>query len=218
MGIVMNLPVPDFPGFGEPTEDGLDGLHNELARLREELEATRARIRQLEDAVDRDPLVPVLNRRAFERELYRTWSFSRRHGAPASLIYLDVDGLKAVNDTYGHIAGDAVLRHVAKTLIACVRRVDKVGRLGGDEFGILLDRADLEQARRLAESMREHIGMNAFFANNGGAEISVSIGVASFEGTDSGYEVVDAADRAMYAARREKRGVAVACAPGAASA
>lgn len=218
MGRVMNLPVPDFPGFGEPSEDGLDGLHSELARLREELEATRARIRQLEDAVDRDPLVPVLNRRAFERELYRTWSFSRRHGVPASLIYLDVDGLKAVNDTYGHIAGDAVLRHVAKTLIACVRRIDKVGRLGGDEFGILLDRTDLEEARRLAEAMREHIGMNAFFAANGGVEISVSVGVASFDGSDSGYEVIDSADRAMYTARREKRGVAVACARGAANA
>ncbi len=206
----MNLPAPDFPGFGEPTaDDGLEGLHSELARLRDELDATRARVRQLEEAVDQDPLVPpVLNRRAFERELYRTWSSSRRHGVAACLIYLDVDGLKAVNDTHGHAAGDSVLRHVSRVLMASVRRTDKVGRLGGDEFGILMERTEVHEARRLAEAIRTHIGADTLVGIDCGVAISVSVGVASFDGSDSGYEVIDMADKAMYAARRHRRGVA----------
>src|SRR5690242_14568391 len=80
---------------------------------------------------DRAALTPLLNRRAFLRELHRIRTFSQRYGAPASLVYFDLDGFKSVNDRYGHAAGDAALQAVAERLLANVRESDLVGRMGG---------------------------------------------------------------------------------------
>ena len=83
-------------------------------------------------------MLPLLNRRAFVRELTRYISFAGRYNTPASLIYFDLNHLKKTNDTLGHAAGDAVLAHFTEVLTAHVRDSDSVGRLGGDEFGVLL--------------------------------------------------------------------------------
>ncbi len=98
--------------------------------MRHELENSRTRITQLERLADEDALTPIANRRAFVRELSRMIAFTRRYGPPSSVVYFDVDGLKQINDTHGHPAGDAALRHIAEILCNNVRSSDVVGRLG----------------------------------------------------------------------------------------
>ena len=95
-----------------------------------------------QEIADRDVLTPLLNRRAFVRELGRAIAFAQRYGAKASLAYFDLDGFKAVNDRFGHAGGDEALKAVSKALIAHVRETDVVGRIGGDEFGVILAQAD----------------------------------------------------------------------------
>ena len=121
----------------------LMGLLGEVDRLRRELDDSRNRIAFLERLADEDSLMPIANRRAFVRELSRMMAFAQRYGTPASVIYFDLDGLKAVNDQHGHAAGDAALQHIAQILVDSVRNTDVVGRLGGDENAAeALDAAD----------------------------------------------------------------------------
>ena len=110
----------------------------EIDRLRAEITANNRRIAHLEEVADRDPLTPTVNRRAFVRELERTKAYVDRYKAPAAIIYFDIDEMKTINDRYGHAVGDEVLVTVARTLMGNVRSSDIVGRLGGDEFGIIL--------------------------------------------------------------------------------
>src|SRR6267154_1522439 len=97
---------------------------------------------QLERLATQDPLTNVLNARAFSHELAQELSRNRRYGRPLALIYLDLDDFKSVNDAHGHATGDAVLRLVADAMRGAVRQADVVGRLGGDEFGVLMPETD----------------------------------------------------------------------------
>src|SRR5438132_5906907 len=134
-------------------------LLGEARNLRGELERTRVLLKTAEQAVDRDHLLPVLNRRAFVRELERQIASASRYDTPASLAYFDLDGLKLANDTHGHACGDAALAHLSSILLSALRSSDIVGRLGGDEFGVILLHAEEEHAQttctRIAK-MAEH--------------------------------------------------------------
>ena len=90
--------------------------------------------------------MPVANRRSFVRELSRMLSYAQRYGGEISVLYFDVNDMKSINDTYGHAAGDAAIGHVANLLAASIRESDVVGRLGGDEFGIILANAPESEA------------------------------------------------------------------------
>ncbi len=115
----------------------------------------RARLDTAERDADQDHLLPLLNRRAFVRELTRSIGLASRYGTASSLIYFDLDGFKQVNDTHGHAAGDAVLTHFAQTLMEHVRDSDVVGRLGGDEFGVILSHANQIVAHKKAATLAE---------------------------------------------------------------
>src|SRR3984957_11538761 len=130
-------------------------MHQETEAMHRELAEARARIAQLERLADEDSLAPIANRRAFVRELSRMIAFTRRYGPPSSVIYFDVNGMKQINDTHGHPAGDAALRHVAEVLCKNVRESDIVGRLGGDEFGVILAQTNQEQANAKAVSLAQ---------------------------------------------------------------
>ena len=108
----------------------------EIERLKREVAVARARIGELEARADIDPLLDILNRRGFERDLKRAIAYVKRYGTQAALMFIDLDGFKAVNDRHGHGAGDALIKAVARELIGHVRSSDVVGRLGGDEFGM----------------------------------------------------------------------------------
>ena len=112
---VLGIPEAEFT---PRVRDAIMGLMGEVDILRRELNQTRARLEEAGKAADQDQLLPLFNRRAFVRELTRYIAFAGRYGTPASLIYFDLDGFKAVNDTYGHAAGDAVLAHFADVLLA----------------------------------------------------------------------------------------------------
>ncbi len=181
----------------------LDKLLAEVQTLREDLERSRRRIGYLEQLADRDPLAPVLNRRAFVRELTRMIAFAERYGAPGSVVYLDIDGMKRINDSHGHGAGDAALKHVAEVLLRDVRASDIVGRLGGDEFGIILAHADARAAAAKASTLAEAIAAEPVSWHDEALELGVSHGIYTFAGGEAVDEALNAADHAMYASKRD---------------
>lgn len=183
-------------------------LMQEVDTLRKDLERTHTRLAQLERLADQDTLTPIPNRRAFVRELGRIVSYSQRYEEPSSLIYFDVNEFKHINDTYGHAAGDAALMHIAESLLFHLRESDIVGRLGGDEFGVILVRADAEQARSKAQSLADEIAAKAVVHDGKSFNISVSFGLTTFRTGESATEAMAAADKAMYehkAARRAQK-------------
>lgn len=176
----------------------LERLSGELAELKAKLEAAEA-------LADRDTLAPVFNRRAFLRELHRTMSEVERYKTPAAVIYIDLDGFKAVNDEYGHSAGDAVLRHVDVLLTDSVRESDVVGRLGGDEFGIILNRATAEEAATKAASLSDKINSSAILYAGVPHRIRASVGVHAIALAEDPETAIARADEAMYAEKHARR-------------
>ncbi len=177
-------------------------LMEEVAQLREELNNSQERIQHLERLADQDSLVPVYNRRAFVRELTRAISMTERYGAPSTVIYFDVNHLKQINDTHGHPAGDAALRHVADTLLEQVRDSDIVGRLGGDEFGVILYQIDAEVARVKSIQLAQDIAKQPVPFNDEELVINVTYGAYTFNGVEDAGQALAAADKAMYASKQ----------------
>lgn len=176
----------------------IDDLRTEVARL-------KARLEEAEAQADRDALTPLLNRRAMIRELGRIKTFAQRYGAPASLVYFDLDGLKGVNDRLGHAAGDALLKAVAERLSANVRESDIVGRMGGDEFAVILVQANAEVATAKAAALSRAIEAQPLAFGDWSAPIHLSFGVAEIVQDLEPEAIVALADKAMYAHKRERR-------------
>ncbi len=177
-------------------------LMAEVARLREELSRNRGRIDHLEKLADQDSLLPIYNRRAFVRELTRAISMTERYGQPSSIAYFDVNGMKRINDRFGHGAGDVALRRVADRLLAHVRESDIVGRLGGDEFGVILLNADVTMAQTKAASLAAAVSDEPIVYDNETLELAVTHGTYTFSGKEDPVQAIAAADEAMYARRR----------------
>src|SRR6185295_17049259 len=200
---VLGIPEAEFT---PRVRDAIIGLMAEVDRLRQDLERTQARLVAMESMADQDGLLTVLNRRAFVREMSRIMSFGDRYDLTASLIYFDLDGFKAVNDTFGHAAGDAALHHVASLLIANVRESDLVGRLGGDEFGVILAKADQAQAEHKARSLSDLFLAQPFEWQGKPLALSFAYGVHVFKKGENVDAAMANADKAMYAAKRGKGG------------
>lgn len=196
---VLGIPEAEFT---PRVRDAIMGLMGEVDNLRRELTQTRARLDEVEKTADQDQLLPLLNRRAFVRELTRYIAFSGRYNTPASLIYFDLNQFKQINDTNGHAAGDAVLRHFAETLLNHVRDSDCVGRLGGDEFGVLLTHAAQDQALKKADVLAEALRAAPALYNNLQIPISFSYGAFELKPGDNADLAMARADEAMYAQKR----------------
>jgi diguanylate cyclase (GGDEF)-like protein len=190
---------------GGPPQGQAEQLLAEIARLKDDLIRAERRVAELEARADVDPLLDILNRRGFERELRRSLAFVARYGTQAALLYIDLDGFKVVNDRHGHAAGDALLKAVARELTARVRASDVVGRLGGDEFGVLLWHVGETLAAGKARELEECIA-SAKIAH-GAAQLSVgaSAGMAALRGDLDAAALLDAADKAMYARKKDRR-------------
>jgi diguanylate cyclase (GGDEF)-like protein len=132
-------------------------------------------------------------------------AFAERYASPVSVAYFDLNGLKRINDTYGHAAGDAALQHVSKILLENVRNSDLVGRLGGDEFGVLLVQTDEQTAARKAETLAAEIAGRPLDWQGNQIPISAAYGTHSFSGSESADQAIDAADRAMYQHKHKDR-------------
>jgi len=177
-------------------------LSAEVDWLQAELAAARARVAQLEARADVDPLLDILNRRGFERELHRSLAYVRRYGTSAALIYLDLDNFKPVNDRYGHAAGDRVLQEVARILRQMVRESDVVARLGGDEFAVLLWNISEPQATAKARELESAIAATVVMQGKVPLSLGASAGLALLEPGDTPANVLLRADLAMYARKR----------------
>ena len=177
----------------------------EVERLAADLEASRVCISDLESRIDVDPLTETLNRRGFERELTRILAYVKRYAANATLIYLDLDEFKPVNDRHGHAAGDAVLKAIAAALTREVRASDVVARIGGDEFAVLL--WNLPDADAVAKAVDLERAVYATPVRWGASTMVVgaSAGVAFVGPLDTPAEVLARADAAMYARKTERR-------------
>jgi diguanylate cyclase (GGDEF)-like protein len=180
----------------------LTQLITEIDELRQEVGRLKARLNEAEDLADQDTLTPLLNRRAFLRELKRVLIFAQRYGGPASLVYFDLDGFKAVNDRFGHAAGDAALRGVAERLAAQVRETDIIGRIGGDEFGVILVQSDVAAALAKAASLAESIESAPIACGEWLIPLRASYGVRQIDPHQSAEQVLAEADGAMYAHKR----------------
>ena len=192
---VKGIPEAEFT---PKVRDAIVALMHEVAQLRDELQRYKSRVADLERLADMDALVEIPNRRAFVRELARTMSYSERYGASASLLYFDLNGFKEINDTHGHAAGDAALRYVARVLMDNVRESDVVGRLGGDEFGVILAQADEAHARVKAESLAATIGAKRLSWSGKRLRIRLAYGVYALKPGEDPGSALAAADRAMY--------------------
>ena len=176
----------------------MDLMRAEIVRLQAEVERLQRRLVETEMLADRDPLTPVLNRRAFMRELSRIVAYCVRYETTAAVIFFDMDGFKAVNDTYGHAGGDAALQAVAATLSSNVRESDVVGRLGGDEFAVVLAQADPAAAMAKGRALCDLIsGQPAVFEGRS-IPLALSFGVRCFSPGQSAAELLSQADAAMY--------------------
>jgi diguanylate cyclase (GGDEF)-like protein len=201
------LGIPDSE-FTPRVRHAIMGLMTEVDSLRRELSDTRKRLDEVEKTADQDGLLPLLNRRAFVRELTRYIAFTGRYNTPASLIYFDLNHMKQVNDSFGHAAGDAVLKHFSEVLQAHVRDSDSVGRLGGDEFGVLLSHAGQDQALKKADVLAEALRHRPVQWK--GQEITVSFAYGAFElkAGDNADIAMARADEAMYVQKRASRSAA----------
>jgi diguanylate cyclase (GGDEF)-like protein len=152
-----------------------------------------------------DPLTGLANRRAFDLELTRRISQRQRQGTPLSLMVIDVDHFKQINDTYGHQAGDAIIKQVAQLLGGTSRVMDLVARLGGDEFAISLAGTNLEEASLAVERVRTAVCDRPFMFDGREHRLTVSVGLAEAMWDDDATSLIKCADMALYAAKEAGR-------------
>ena len=175
-----------------------DRLVAEIARLRAQISQLEERVEQLDLLAHQDPLVNLPNRRGFMRELERLIDRARRYKEQGAMLFVDLDGLKMINDTFGHKAGDEALIQVAQLLVGGLRRSDVVARIGGDEFAILLSHTDEVSAHETAGRLVDKIADCDFMQEGDALPLSVAIGVAAISGDEEAQAIMARADEEMY--------------------
>lgn len=168
----------------------------EQFQIHYDLSTNNKKLRQLSSE---DPLTGLLNRRSFDSVLEREMSRSERFGHPLSLLIIDVDNFKSINDTFGHVFGDDVIKNVAESIKKHVRDVDLVGRLGGDEFIVILIETGKSYAIQVADRMRIEVAKLPLV--DGMKPLSISVGHAQFNG-ESLTALIERADKALYLAKK----------------
>ncbi len=175
-----------------------EALVREIERLRLELDKVETRVSQLDELAHLDSLVNLPNRRSLFATLEHTIARVERYGHLAALLFVDVDGLKSINDKFGHKAGDEALVEVAQLLVASVRNTDCVARMGGDEFAILLEQLDEQSAWQMALRIVENVIGSQFCVDGSCLPLSVAVGVGMIMPGDDPQSVIDRADKEMY--------------------
>lgn len=196
-----------------------EGRRDELRRLMRKVLSEVNQIRFAKDSMfehlvdletGRDALTQLLNRRFLPAILSREIDLSRRSGSQFSVLLVDVDHFKTINDQHGHTAGDRVLAHLAGVLSNTVRSGDFVFRFGGEEFLVVSVETDAESAMRVAEKIRRAVESEPFLLPHGGTlRATISVGVARYDGHPDYQRLIDEADRALYLAKQAGRNRAV---------
>jgi diguanylate cyclase (GGDEF)-like protein len=178
--------------------DDRERLIEEISLLRGKVARLQERVEQLDQLAHQDALIELPNRRGFMRELERLIARVDRYGINGAMLFVDLDGLKIINDTLGHRAGDEALIQVASLLVKGVRHSDVVARIGGDEFGILLENSDEAAAHETAGRLIEQISACEVIHDGEALPLSVAIGVGMIDALDTAEAVMERADEAMY--------------------
>lgn len=178
--------------------DDRDRLIEEISLLRGKVAKLQERVTQLDQLAHQDSLIDLPNRRGFMRELERLIARVERYGIRGAMLFVDVDGLKIINDSFGHRAGDEALIQVANLLAKGVRHSDVVARIGGDEFGILLENSDETAAHETAARLIDQIASCEVLHDGEELPLSVAIGVGMIDSLDTPDAVMARADEAMY--------------------
>ena len=186
--------------------------HEQALTLLSMLAAQQLRLEAAAERLLADPLTTAYNHAALEPRLLEEQSRARRTGDPLSLLLLDLDHFKQVNDRFGHATGDAVLCRFVQVVRECVRSGDAIVRRGGEEFVVLLPATDAREAGHIGERIRAQLCARPLELDTVELEQTVSVGVASWDGSESPGELEARADQAMYAAKRGGRN-RVVCAP-----
>lgn len=199
----------DLGSLDRRTRAALEALGEEVIALRDEAEMLRRALAEAELLADNDGLCPVFNRRAFEREVRREIALAGRFRTPLSLIFVDLDNFKQVNDMHGHQAGDQVLLKVSDILLSNTRETDIVGRLGGDEFGVVLAQAsfaDTEiKALQLAAEIDALEARDMSDPAKPAVRVGASCGVVEWQDGQSAGTLIARGDQAMYAQKARRR-------------
>lgn len=156
-------------------------------------------------AAHRDPLTGTSNRAALDSSLLREVELARRHGTALSMIVVDIDLFKSINDTYGHSIGDDVIKSLTTIIGKVIRKSDMLFRFGGEEFVVLLSNTDREGALLLAERIRRGVEQTSVRTQHRNIPITVSLGVATLAASDTAQMLFDKADKALYMAKSEGR-------------
>ncbi|WP_339861180.1 GGDEF domain-containing protein [Paremcibacter congregatus] len=176
----------------------LSEILNFVAEAEQTIAAQNERIEKLEVLSTTDPLTGLLNRRGMMQELDHAIALANRHGDSAILAYIDLDGFKQVNDTYGHGVGDALLTHFANSLKASIRQTDFAARFGGDEFALLLNHLELEGGRNRTHFIQQQMNFTKFKCDTVTLPILASFGLAEITPGKSLEDIIQAADQDMY--------------------
>ncbi len=183
---------------GALTLSDAEALIREIDRLRSEIAMLEQRVSQLDELAHRDALVGLPNRRSFVARLEALIARVERYGDEAAMLFIDLDGLKRINDKFGHAGGDQALIQVAQMLSVSVRKSDYVARIGGDEFGILLERIDERGAWEMALRIVETVVGSQFCVDGSCLPLSVAVGVGQIHADDDPQSVIARADKEMY--------------------
>jgi diguanylate cyclase (GGDEF)-like protein len=181
-------------------EDDLRNANNQLEERLKEIETLQASLR--EQAI-RDPLTQLHNRRFLDESIEQEFHHAKRASEPLSIILLDIDNFKLINDTYGHAVGDACLVAMADLLQGYVRRSDISCRYGGEEFMLVLPATSLEGATQFAEKLRQIVARKAFIVDGQELRFTISLGIASYPAHgEASNEIINKADDALYISKR----------------
>jgi diguanylate cyclase len=180
-------------------------LKGELAKSQAVLTEQQRQIDDLRMAVRIDGLTQLANRAYFDEKLNEMILVRKRYGDPFSLMMIDLDNFKAVNDSYGHQAGDRILKGVSLKIKATLRGSDFLARFGGDEFGIILLKTDAAAATEVAWKLCEEIRGSRFLMDESALSMTLSIGVAEASGRDTDASLLKRADQALYRAKAAGR-------------
>ena len=184
-------------------------LKEELARSQESLEAQRQQIDNLKTAVRIDGLTQLANRVYFDEKLIEMFSLQNRYHDPFSLLMIDVDNFKVINDSLGHQAGDRILKGIALKLRASIRESDFIARFGGDEFALILSKTQNPPAIEVGWKICRSLQESRFLLDRKEFSVTLSLGVTEVAAGDTPETLVNRADRALYQAKQEGRNRAI---------
>lgn len=184
-------------------EDQLRDIRRERDALRRENRVLKIAVAELERVSERDTLTPLFNRRYFLTAIHHRIARFERHAERAAVVFVDVNQLKFINDSFGHAAGDFALMEIAKRLAESIRATDVAARIGGDEFGLILDQSSEEGARVQTDRLGAVLAAAPALYDGHEIALSACFGIAMLQTGMTESDILAAADRAMY---RNKQG------------